>query len=248
MDCTPVRHQPRRRSTCTPPRKPSAKHGRNVMDTPDTNVITYKRTNRQVRRALAFTQGIATPPLSAKSRAAVLSALRGRGAAMRLDFDNVCEDATTSEACKQQGDEQVSKMKGNSKDGTTPAGSVTPPPTMVCVLIDWRNISQGICIPGCVGSASRSNLTNLPHAHRQHGTSDVSLRWHKTAMPTSLLHLVMRPRSRCHPQTSTSPARHTAPSPPRPPMPRQARAPMPWQARPTRMGASAACGDDPTTS
>ncbi len=252
--CTPVRHDHQRnhRSLCTPPRKPSAKHGRNVADAPDTNVIT-KRTSRRVRRALAFT-GIATPPLSAKSRAAILSALRGRGASMRLDFDAVCPDAVGDPAGQpymqdcgvddaKVGDAKVGEGKvgdgkvgdGKVGDGKVPAGSVTPPPVMVC----WRCPSHFF---GCQGSAR-----HVLH-HRPQGTSDASLHWHKTATP---IYQTLYPRSKYHCRPSQQGLHNKTPPPqqqqhpghpPRPPSLVWQPVPQHWLASPIPTAAYVGCG------
>ena len=133
---TPVApsHLRRRRSTCTPPRKPSAKIVRVMLsESPDNiyNVLT-RRTSRSAKRALPFTQGITTPPPSTKSRTAVLASLRGRAAAVRLDFDNIKPSPEPKEACNlDPTTEQHVKM---ATVAAPPAGSVTPPLPVVCVV------------------------------------------------------------------------------------------------------------------
>lgn len=120
--------QRRLRSTCTPPRKPSAKIMRVMLSESPDNIysILTRRTSRSAKRALPFSQGITTPPpSSAKSRNAVLASLRGRAAAVRLNFDNIKASPSPTKAC--DGEQQV-KMQ-------PPAGSVTPPPLVVRVAL-----------------------------------------------------------------------------------------------------------------
>lgn len=126
-------NQRRLRSTCTPPRKPSAKTMRVMLSESPDNVynIMTRRTSRSAKRALPFSQGITTPPPSAKSRTAMLASLRGRAAPVRLDFDHIKPSPEQKKACKVviAGEQQV-KM-ATLGGGAPPAGSVTPPPVAV---------------------------------------------------------------------------------------------------------------------